>query len=247
METIRAEMEPMALAALKSRVVAAKVRAVQRMAQALGQPDPFAQDEAGRRSALLSRAAPPVSCGDDAPLAPARGEVLAWAPMQMQPKGDGYALQHAGFRGRDAHRAADALDRIEGLTAAQRQAGRSYAALIERHDARGLRCVSVETMMQGRTGGAGHDFADRLLHEGDIIAGQRRRIGTASVLAPRRAAGKRLAISALALADMVCLEGRALDDVLRRHGWSCKGQHRAALRAALAAALDRVGTLIITP
>lgn len=240
MEMMRNEPEPMALVALRGRIVAAKIRAVQAMAQALGQADPFGQDEAGRRAALVARAAPPASCGDDAPVAPARGEVRAWAPMQMKPVADGYELQHAGFRGRDAHRAADALDRIDGLTAGQRQAGRSYAALVERHDARGLRCVSVETMMQGRTGGAGHDFADRLLHEGSVIASLRRRIGEAPVLAPRRGAGQRAAIGALRLVDMVCVEGRSLDDVLRRHGWSCKGDHRAALRVALAAALDRL-------
>jgi hypothetical protein len=52
--------------------------------------------------------------------------------------------------------------------------------------------------------------------------------------------GSKAGITDRRLVDMVCLSGLTFDQVLERHGWAPKGEHRIALRTALCGALDRM-------
>ena len=52
--------------------------------------------------------------------------------------------------------------------------------------------------------------------------------------------GSKSIITDKRLVDMVCLEDKDLGQVLSAHGWAVKGEANAALRRALAAALDRM-------
>lgn len=235
------------------RIVAAQMQAVTGLALRLGHADPFGATEAERLSSIRARAMPPERCGPDMPAAPARGEVVAFSPMAMQPVGeDGYELQHAGWRGRDALRASDAFDRMEAQARragarvalfhpAQIAQGRTYAALIERHAARGVRCVSVETMLAGRSGGQGGGFVEVLLSESEVIDRLHAAIGGGVALAVQRVRREgRRSIPVRALVDAVCLEGLTIDAVLARHGWPQYGDATALARTSLAAALDRM-------
>lgn len=242
-------------ATLIRQSVAARMRAVIALAQSLGQPDPFRDNEADRLASIRATAMPPEACGPDAPLAPARGKVVPVTPWAMLPTADGYDLQHAGFRGRDAHRAADIFDRMQDqyaraggkgalFTRAQLATARHYAALAERHAARGVRCISAEAMQRaGSGGGGGRDFADLLLAEAQRLARMTDAVGPGVAMAPRRSGRDRRAIPLRALVDQVCLQDRSIDQVLAAHGWSAWGDARRTLTSALAAALDRMAVV----
>lgn len=233
----------MAPRVLIDRMIAAKLRAVRSMAFRMGLADPFAATEAERMAGLKAAAMPPASCGPEMPVAPARGEVVAYPPMAMLPTGqEGYALQHAGFRGRDALRARDALDGVAGLSGTLAKAGRAYAALVERHASRGLRCTSVEARIGGGGCGGNRDYTDVLLGEARLIERIQAAIGDGLALEVQRQGGKRRAIPVRRLVDMVCVEGRPLDGVLKVHGWSLGSATREPLRLALVQALTRMAT-----
>jgi hypothetical protein len=232
----------MAPRVLIDRMIAAKLRAVRSLAFRMGLADPFAATEAERLAVLRAAAMPPASCGPEMPLAPARGEVVAdpQAEMLPTPGQDGYTLQHSGFRGRDAMRARDALDGVAGLSGTLAKAGRAYAALVERHASRGLRCTSIEARLGGGGGSGERDYADVLLAEARAIERIQMAIGDGVALDLQRQGGKRRAIPVRRLVDMVCVEGRSLDAVLKLHGWSLGVATREPLRLALVQALTRM-------
>lgn len=124
------------------------------------------------------------------------------------------------------------------FTHGQISMGDHYLALVERHDAAGIKCASVEGRAVGGTGGGG-GFIEAYLAEGYEIETIRRRIGDGVALAVKRGTGRRT-ITDRALVDAVCLAGKDLTSVLRAHGWSKKTESIEALRIALAAALDRM-------
>lgn len=132
---------------------------------------------------------------------------------------------------------------VPPVTSGQIAIGRHYQALVERHTAGGVRCSSLEALQGGGGGGA---FMDAWLIEAREIEALRRRIGDGTAMAVRRVrpssrggAAARV-ITDRALVDAVCLAGLSLAEVLRRHGWAPKGEHRERLRTALAGALDRM-------
>ena len=202
---------------------------------------------------MLADACPPLEMAAAA-VAPARG------PMRLV---ESYDLLAGGTRRRaGAHwQAVDVFDRMcrdawlrhrrAGGAAADFEApytpgqigiARCYVALVERHDAGGLRCASLETA--GRAAGARGEFIDAFVAEGREIDRLRALIGDGQALVMRRIRpsrrGSKAGITDRALVDLVCLEGLDLSAVLRRHGWAVKGSNRAAARAALGAALDRM-------
>lgn len=237
-----------ALNAHVMRVVARQQQAMASIARSLGLAAP-PMTEADRLLALKARAVAPASCGPDMPVAPARGPMVAFAPVEMRPGEDGYDLVHAGFRGRDAARAADAFDLMaaqakrrggaEPFTRAQVATGRAYAALVERHAARGVRGISVETMMAGRSGGTAEGWAVLVVGEGRRVEALVRAIGDGVALAPKRN-GRRQAVRIRALVDGLCLEGLTLAVLLRRWRWDDGGATMRAARDAVGAALDRM-------
>lgn len=215
--------------------------------------------EAARMAAMMRAATPPAECGGDIPVAPARGAFRVVTPLELVP-GSEARVRQSGYRGpgEAAPRAgvvlADVFDRMardaaragapEPFSAGQVAAARRYRDLVERHEAGGVKCSSLEARAGGSSRGG--DVADARLIEGREIEAMRRRVGTGVALAVRRlrpsarGGASTGIITDRALVDAVCLQGLSLSAVLRAHGWSCYGGHREALRTALAGALDRM-------
>lgn len=205
---------------------------------------------------LMAQARVPDSCGPAIVAAPARGASIVFQPMQMQPKGEAdWEAQPAGYRGRNAVRAADVFDKMaraaqrkgaaQPFSAGQVSAGRDYGALVEFVSAGGVKLSSLE----GRSGGTGGmDWIERYSQAAARLRLQRARIGAGAALSVRRVrpsqrdggqGGARL-ISDRVLVDSVCVVGSSLRDVLLAHGWASSGQNIEALQKALADALERL-------
>ncbi|MBE3637477.1 hypothetical protein [Mangrovicoccus algicola] len=201
--------------------------------------------EQARLCELRSGCAPPEACGFDAPHAPARGPVVAIPLDVVVEDGQGRVIhQETGYRGRAALRAQDSLDRIRGLTEAQRAAGRRYAALVEAVEAGGMKC-SGGFMQDGTSGGDdGRCFMDAYIDDCDRLRRMNRAIGDGIGMKVRRvrpsARGTRASIPDRALAERICIGGQSLSEVLRAFGWAEKQETRKALSDALAAVLERL-------
>ncbi|ETX26422.1 hypothetical protein RISW2_04440, partial [Roseivivax isoporae LMG 25204] len=126
----------------------------------------------------------------------------------------------------------------------QQEMGREYARLVERCEAAGVKCSSLETV-----GGGGGDADAReaaIIHDLQRLRLLRRRIGDGLAREVRRhrpsATGtKRTAIRVMCLVDAVCLGDLTLDGVFAKYGWGkADAQMRAELRSALCGALDRM-------
>lgn len=220
-----------------------------------------------RRAAMLAAATPPAICGPDIPVAPARGAFATFQPRRLVPGSAGTAVPD-GYRAlgevhhRAALRRADVFDRmiedarrrheklvdkdatfLPPLSPGQVQMGRTYRDLVEDHDGKGLKCASLEA---SRGGGGSGSFIDTFVAQGIAIERIRARIGHGVAMEVRRIrpSGRGVAARGIILdrmlVDMVCLGDRTLSDVLAGHGWDKQTKHIASLRAALAAALDRM-------
>lgn len=215
--------------------------------------------EDARVAEMRAGALPPERCGSDMIAQPGAGARIIFSPMGMIPDGrDGWKREHVGHRGRDAARAADAFDRmqaaedrvakrrgrdpVELFTLVELGAGRRYATLVERHNAAGVRCSSIEA--QRGQGGGGGGFMDALIDEGRQIQRLRRAVGDDMAMGLRRirpsVRGTRAGITDRALVDGVCVGGLTVSEVLERHGWATSHRLREAARAALKAALRRM-------
>lgn len=243
--------------AAAERLALMKMRVVSDIARALRMPEPF-RDDAGRVALLKASAMPPERCGPEIIAAPARGPMVAFSPIAVQPKGErDWDVQHVGHRGRDAARRADVFDVMEEqarrrsgegyqplFAKGEVEAGRLYATLVERHHAAGVRGISIETMMAGRAGGgSAGSFMDAVLAEGRRIDAMRAAIGPALVFREIRDADGRMlkpALSVRELVDLVCCGDRTLSDVIKGAGRAVKGQTREAVRVCLRDALKRM-------
>lgn len=212
--------------------------------------------ERQRITSILSAASAPAECGGRIIPAPARGPFRVEPQTQLLPQGeDAWVQADAGFAGWRPIRAVDAFDRIllsamrAGLAAplspGQVAMGRRYRALVERHDAGGVRCTDLVGAVTGEAG-SGADFMDAYLAAGRELSSIRARIGSGAAMAVRRVrpsvrggAGRRN-IPDRVLVDAVCLADHMPGDVLRAHGWAVKGDTRRAVTEALCAALDRM-------
>lgn len=214
--------------------------------------------ESERLAVIRARAMPVEGCGPAIPLAPARGPQVAVVPYVIMPdpkEAGGYKVEQTGWRGFSAAKAADIFDMIERravkrgakppFTKGQVNVARRYRDLVERHEAGGMRCASLEARRSSGPSGGG-EFMDAFIAEGEAIAWLRSRIGDGVALAVRRVrpsarGGKRARlITDRALVDAICLHGGTFERVLDGHGWGVSGQNRVLLVAALAAALDRM-------
>jgi hypothetical protein len=212
------------------------------------------QDEAARIAEIKARSAVPEICGDAIPQAPGRGGFRVFEPQALYPDAEGgFEAKPAGYRGRSAIQRADVFDvmaakaarhkKASPLTPGQVAIGRYYRDLVERHTCAGLKCSSIEVVRSG-SGGRGGDFMDAVLRDREDIERLRRRIGSGSAMVVRRirpsTRGSRTSIFDLRIVDMVCLEDRALGDVLKAHGWSVYGATSQAVAKALGLALERM-------
>ena len=196
----------------------------------------------------------PEGCGPEIPDAPARGPVVRFMPKTMYPDGEkGFVAKEAGYQGRKALRHADVFDRMASgaakngkanpFTPAQIAMGRFYRDLDEKHQSAGLRCSSLEAMSGGSSGGGG-EYMDAVLRDRERLAVLRSRIGDGSAMVVRRqrpsTRGSRQGITDRRLVDMVCIEEKAMTEVLVAHGWAKKGTSVKVLVEALCAALERM-------
>ncbi|WP_417699893.1 hypothetical protein [Pseudophaeobacter sp.] len=210
--------------------------------------------EAVRLAEIKARSAVPEICGDAIPQAPARGAFRVFEPQALYPDAEGgFEAKPAGYRGHSAIQRADVFDVMAAkaarhnkpspLSPGQVAIGRYYRDLVERHACAGLKCSSIEAVRSG-SGGRGGDFMDAVLRDREEIEHLRRRIGMGSAMVVRRIRpskrGSRASISDRRLVDMVCLEDRALSDVLKAHGWSVYGATSQAVAKALGQALERM-------
>lgn len=211
-------------------------------------------DERARIAAIKASGAVPVQCGDAIPVAPARGPVRAVQTTALYPKGaDQYEAKPAGFMGRSALQRADVFDvmlhraRLAGrapwLRPDQIAIARHYRDLIERHEAGGVRCSSLESMPSG-SGGNGDGFTDARLAAAGQIERLQRRIGGSVAMVVRRIRpsdrGSRVAITDRALVDMTALHDKSIAEILKAHAWDDNGKTIGALKLALSDALDRM-------
>lgn len=257
---LRAAGAQYALDAMARRVVAdMRAYALHSLAMIAGRVR--AGRDAARVQQVLARAAPPPEM-QAAPVAPARGAMRLVDNIAVGHDGDvvqdgvrWQSLDPLSIMCRQAYvahrRRGDDSRFSPPFTPGQIAMALHYQGLVERHEAAGVKCVSLE----GRGGGSGHGggFADAYLAEGREIEAIRRRVSVvrgpdgsqvqAVALEVRRvrpsARGGRSIIMARRLVDLVVLGSMDLSAVLRAHGWSDDGKHRAILKVALGAALDR--------
>lgn len=224
--------------------------------------DGAARIEASDRAVgeIKKAATPPAACGPAVVVAPARSFRVT-DPVGMVPKGaDEWQAQPIGYRGRSVMVTCDVFDQMQAgemarcqrekvayvppFTPGQIAVGRAYRDLVERHEASGMRCSQLDGSRRGGGGSAG--VTEAQLQDARQIASWRRRIGSGVALEVRRirpskrGEDARGPIRDRVLVDMVCIAGSTLSEVLRAHGWSQKGEHREALRKALAAILERM-------
>lgn len=218
---------------------------------------------------ILAGAAVPLECGPEIIPAPARGRILAVVPVETRRDAEAVAKapdeasadecwtwEACGHKGRMAVRALDQFEamnkraRRAGLpdefTPPQVEAARLYRAMIEKHSAGAVKCVSLEA--QG--GGGGGGFIDAYLDTGRMITAMSNAIGGGAALELRRVrpsdrgnAGARI-IRAKVLVDAVCLYDEPLSAILAAFGWSDSARNRDALKASLWAALGRLSAFI---
>ncbi len=121
----------------------------------------------------------------------------------------------------------------------QVEAGRDYARLVERVEASGLKCSSLETVGGG---GGGLTVSEAVGRDMQRLAALRRRVGDGIAKDSVRPSkgGMRSAIRVMTLVDDVCCGGRTLAQVLERHGWGRNQRVKEVLRAHLSNALDRM-------
>lgn len=206
-------------------------------------------DEADRVAAILSAATPPSDVGP-VPVAPARGamrlELVRETVNGLTKRNQGRRMEQADVfdvmiaQARRRHGDSDAPF-VAPFSPGQVYMARHYRDLTERYEAGGVKCSSLEA---GREGGEGGGFMDAYLADGRMLEALHRRIGMGEAMVVRRIRpskrGTKTGITDRRLVDMVCLGGLTFDQVLARHGWAPKGEHRIALRAALCGALDRM-------
>lgn len=224
--------------------------------------------ESARLRGILARAVPAEGCGPAIPVAPARGPQVAVQPHAMVPdpkNPTGWKPVEMGWRGFRAARSADIFDDLARRAAARKDkdgnpgaspftkgqvsVARLYRDLVERHDAGGMRCASLEAR-RGSGSGNGGEFIDAFVAEGERIKWLRDRIGNGAAMVVRRVRpsarggdGARIIMDRV-LVDDICLRGKTFDEVLKAHRWTNTGRNIGLLVAALAACLDRMAGLV---
>ncbi|WP_320178111.1 hypothetical protein [Roseovarius pacificus] len=210
----------------------------------------IAEAEALRIEAVKARGHVPPECGDRIPHAPARGAIRVFEGVTLYPDGeDGWKPAPSGHMGRKTMARADAFDVMEAkarkrlFSPGQKAMGRFYGALYEAHMSAGVQCASLEARVD-RSGSGGGEFIDAVLRDRQRLDVLRARIGDGVAMRLRKqrpsARGSRVSIPDRRLVDAVCIEGRTLSEVLSAAGWAVTGKARAALRAALCDALERM-------
>lgn len=192
----------------------------------------------------------PDECGTDmVAIAPARGRVVPFKPVQVIPDGEeGYKQVDMGYRDRSAMREEDVFDRMNNqvrrkkgdllLPSALIGVGRDYRDLFEKVEAGNIKCSNLDG---GGCGGGRVDFMDAYMRDSDRLARMQHSIGTGIAMKVQRMGrGNRQSISDRQLIDQVCLSDRDISSVLRGFGWSVDGKNRRPAKLALWLILERM-------
>jgi hypothetical protein len=205
-------------------------------------------DQADReRRRLMARATPPEACGTEMPVAPARGPVRPFMPVEVHLTDAGNwretKVGHDDGTGpRHAARVRDVFDRLgHRLTPGQVETGRRYRDLIEAVQSSDMRAVRLD----GAGGGASRDdVSERRAAMRAEVEAMQRRIGGDVVLSIRRIrpSGRdgRREVTLVELVDRVCLGDRTPLQVMLAAGWARDQQRQRGLVVALGEALDRM-------
>lgn len=207
--------------------------------------DRFDRSEQERRR-LIARGTPPEACGPDMPVAPARGPVRPFMPVEVQMTDAGnWRETKAGYNDgtgpRHAARVRDVFDRLgHRLTPGQVETGRQYAAFVEKLEASGMGSVNLD----GVSAGGRDDVAERICAMRAEVQAMRRRIGADEALTVRRVRpsrrGGRRAVTLRELVDQVCLGDKTPLQVMLAAGWARDAERARELVVALGEALDRM-------
>ena len=155
--------------------------------------------------AVLTRAAVPIECGPEIPVAPARGPMARFTPRSVLPTSDGGVVsRRSGYLGRDAARVIDVFDAMtrRAMVAHQKKGddagpfappfskgqvgmAREYAALTERVSASGVKCSALETTM-GSGGSCAGDREAAIFRDFQRLRVLHRRIGSGLAKEVRR-------------------------------------------------------------
>ena len=224
--------------------------------------------EAGRIATMLAAATPPAAMRA-APVAPARGTMQLAPDFEVMPGGTrrltgAHWVEPTRLDLDNAVAVEAERDRLEEIEAARLAAGKAglpggveraarraapftsgqvaaaaeYRALVEWREGSPMKCGSLEP---GHGGGTSGLFIDGYIAKGARLSRLVAAIGDGLALdLQRRGGAARRAIPVRVAVDMVVLQGASLAEVLRAHGWAAKGDHRAAVREAVCAALDRM-------
>ncbi|GMG82598.1 hypothetical protein LNKW23_18110 [Paralimibaculum aggregatum] len=131
---------------------------------------------------------------------------------------------------------------LRALTPPQRDVAAAYAGLAER-----VASVSRDQEGGGGRGGSSDGGAATRVEWAELLRACHRAIGAEAVAVSARGQADRAArgaVPVLELVDRVCVDGWALCDVLAAHGLPRTRTAKAALSAALGAAMDRLGALL---
>lgn len=214
--------------------------------------------EARRVAEVKAAAALPVGASAEIGVAVARGPVRVAPQVETVLTPSGPRQRRATFDGFHPVACEDAFDRMQIkaanrgrdgalFTVAQVEAGRAYAALVERCACEGVRGTFGSVVPSA--GGAGsRDWMDGVLARSRRLARMRMAIPVAVVLAPRDAAAlaARTALRPVRVRDAVdgvCVHGQTLSEVLRAFGWPPATRYRERLRVGLCAGLDALAGL----
>ena len=209
---------------------------------------------ASRKAEILLSGMPPPECGSAMPIAPARGKVKTFQPVQILPDGeDGYKQVELGFAGRSAMKEEDVFDRMNNQVRRKKgdlvfptgliEVARDYREITQRVLAGNVKCSKIEG---SRGGGTDRDFMDRYMEDSEQLRRLHKAIGSGWAMQVRRQAahqmdrGQRRSISDRELVDYVVLKDRDISSILSGFGWSVKGKSRKALKLALWLTLERM-------
>lgn len=203
---------------------------------------------------VKARAAVPAAASPQIIPAPGAGPRVIHHQRESYMTENGPRDRAATMDGFHAVRGADVFDLMErnaqrrggagSLTEGQKAAGRTYQALVEWLDSTGIKPSALGNLSGTCGGPGGGDHMLTVIAHARQLRHMQAAIGDGIALSPvnhrAHADRGRRAIPVRELVDRVCLVGWPLNKVLAYYGWGRGRRAVAEVKAALAAALDRM-------
>lgn len=202
-------------------------------------------EESDRVAGKIRAAMPPEHASAEIIAAPARGPQVVVPRYETVQTPSGPRVRRSSQDGHHPVRAADAFDMMALnhrrtakdapplFTVGQVEAGRAYAALVERVSAEGIQGTSLEPRIGA---GESRDWMDGVILRSARLERMRKAIGDGVLIGD--AMGRDIAVRTVV--DAVCLSGRTLTQLMRHLRIAVTPARRQALMAELVAALERL-------